>query len=144
MVDSLTEEQWAEFRVAFSLFDQDGDGDITTPKDLVQLMDSFGHTVTEDDLGEFFYDDGRKFSCGFPLFVYFIYRKMRKPNEEELIRAFKVFDRDGNGLISAAELRQVMTKNWTDEEVAEMIRDADVDSDGHINYEEFVRMMRAK
>ena len=29
--------------------------------------------------------------------------------EEELIEAFKVFDRDGNGFISAAELRHVMT-----------------------------------
>ena len=32
----------------------------------------------------------------------------------------------------------------TDEEVDEMIREADVDGDGHINYEEFVRMMMAK
>jgi calmodulin len=40
--------------------------------------------------------------------------------EEELIEAFKVFDRDGNGLISAAELRHVMTnlgEKLTDEEV---------------------------
>ena len=29
--------------------------------------------------------------------------------EEELVEAFKVFDRDGNGFISAAELRHVMT-----------------------------------
>ena len=67
--------------------------------------------------------------------------------EEELIEAFKVFDRDGNGLISAAELRHVMTnlgEKLTDEEVDEMIREADVDGDGHINYEEFVRMMMAK
>ena len=63
------------------------------------------------------------------------------------IEAFKVFDRDGNGLISAAELRHVMTnlgEKLTDEEVDEMIREADVDGDGHINYEEFVRMMMAK
>ena len=40
----------------------------------------------------------------------FIYRKMKDTDtEEELIEAFKVFDRDGNGLISAAELRHVMT-----------------------------------
>ena len=67
--------------------------------------------------------------------------------EEELIEAFKVFDRDGNGLISAAELRHVMTnlgEKLTDEEVDEMIREADVDGDGYINYEEFVRMMMAK
>lgn len=42
--------------------------------------------------------------------VCFIYRKMKDTDtEEELIEAFKVFDRDGNGLISAAELRHVMT-----------------------------------
>lgn len=67
--------------------------------------------------------------------------------EEELIEAFKVFDRDGNGLISAAELRHVMTnlgEKLTDDEVDEMIREADLDGDGHINYEEFVRMMMAK
>merc|ERR1711865_641239 len=48
----------------------------------------------------------------------------------ELIEAFKVFDRDGNGFISAAELRHVMTnlgEKLTDEEVDEMIREADVD-----------------
>ena len=32
----------------------------------------------------------------------------------------------------------------TDDEVDEMIREADIDGDGHINYEEFVRMMMAK
>merc|ERR1719450_31651 len=37
-------------------------------------------------------------------------RKMKDTDtEEELIEAFKVFDRDGNGFISAAELRHVMT-----------------------------------
>ena len=51
----------------------------------------------------------------------------------------EVFDRDGNGFISAAELRHVMTnlgEKLTDEEVDEMIREADVDGDGQINYEE--------
>ena len=41
--------------------------------------------------------------------------------------------------ISAAELRHVMTnlgEKLTDEEVDEMIREADVDGDGQINYEE--------
>ena len=32
----------------------------------------------------------------------------------------------------------------TEEEVDEMIREADIDGDGHINYEEFVRMMMAR
>merc|ERR1719410_3246131 len=67
--------------------------------------------------------------------------------EEELSEAFKVFDRDGNGFISSAEVHLVMTnlgEKLTDEEVSEMDRAADVDGDGQINYDEFVKMMMAK
>jgi hypothetical protein len=77
-------------------------------------------------------------------------RKMKDTDsEEEIKEAFKVFDKDGNGFISAAELRHVMTnlgEKLTEDEVDEMIREADVDGDGQINYEEFVKMMvsRAK
>lgn len=49
-----------------------------------------------------------------------------------------LFDKDGNGFISAAELRHVMTnlgEKLTDEEVDEMIREADIDGDGQVNYE---------
>lgn len=59
-------------------------------------------------------------------------------SEEEIREAFRVFDKDGNGFISAAELRHVMTnlgEKLTDEEVDEMIREADIDGDGQVNYE---------
>ena len=52
--------------------------------------------------------------------------------------------RPAQGFISAAELRHIMTnlgEKLTDEEVDEMIREADVDGDGQINYDEFVDMM---
>ena len=67
--------------------------------------------------------------------------------EEEILGAFKVFDKDGNGFVSEAKLRHVMTnlgEKLTDEEVDEMIREADIDGDGQINYEEFVKVMMAK
>jgi Ca2+-binding EF-hand superfamily protein len=59
----------------------------------------------------------------------------------------QVFDKDNDGYISAAELRHVLTnigEKLSDEEVDEMIREADIDGDGQINYEEFVKMMISK
>src|SRR5438045_8610184 len=46
----------------------------------------------------------------FPEFLTMMARKMKDTDSEEEIReAFRVFDKDGNGFISAAELRHVMT-----------------------------------
>jgi len=75
----------------------------------------------------------------FPEFLTMMARKMKDTDsEEEIKEAFRVFDKDGNGFISAAELRHVMTnlgEKLTDEEVDEMIREADTDGDGQVNYE---------
>jgi len=75
-------------------------------------------------------------------------KKMKDPDtEEDLIEAFKIFDKDGNGVISAQELRHVMTtlgERLTEEEADEMIREADIDGDGYINYHEFVKIMMTK
>ena len=52
---------------------------------------------------------------------------------------------DGKSFISAAELRHVTTdlgEKLTDEDVDEMIREADIDGDGQINFEELVRMQQ--
>uniref|UniRef100_A0A9J7X3Q3 Calmodulin n=7 Tax=Clupeocephala TaxID=186625 RepID=A0A9J7X3Q3_CYPCA len=86
--DQLTEEQIAEFKEAFSLFDKDGDGTITT-KELGTVMRSLGQNPTE------------------------------------------------------AELQDMINEVDADE-VDEMIREADIDGDGQVNYEEFVQMMTAK
>lgn len=75
-------------------------------------------------------------------FEEFLAMMSKKYSEEDLesdIReAFRIFDKDGNGIISASELRHVMTnlgEKLTDAEVEEMLREADIDGDGQINYE---------
>jgi len=61
--------------------------------------------------------------------------------------AFRVFDKDGNGFISPAELRQVLIDHGeraTDEKVDRWIREADIDKDGLVSYEEFVTLMTSE
>ena len=147
MAEQLTEEQIAEFKEAFSLFDKDGDGTITT-KELGTVMRSLGQNPTEAELQDMINEvdvDGNG-TIDFPEFLSLMARKMKdQDTEEELIEAFKAFDH-GSGRISSSEIRQVMAslgQKMTEEEVEELIRGADVDGDGHINYEEFVRLMRA-
>ncbi|CAF3765986.1 unnamed protein product [Rotaria sp. Silwood1] len=130
--DQLTEEQIAEFQEAFSLFDKDGDGTITT-KALGTVMRSLGQNPTEAELQDMINEvdaDGNG-TIDFPEFLTMMARKMKDTDSEEEIReAFRVFDKDGNGFISAAEFRHVMTnlgEKLTDEEVDKMIREADID-----------------
>ena len=58
--------------------------------------------------------------------------------EAHLMAAFQTFDLDKSGTISSDELRKVMHslgERLTDDEIDDMIREADIDGDGQINYE---------
>merc|ERR1719262_725896 len=64
---------------------------------------------------------------------------------EEMMKAFRLFDDDDTGKISFHNLRRVareLGENMTDEEIQEMIDEADRDGDGEINEDEFLRIMR--
>ncbi|KAF8692191.1 hypothetical protein HU200_039794 [Digitaria exilis] len=120
-------------------------------EELATVMGSLqGHRPSSDELHEMIRDadaDGNG-TIEFAEFLALMARKKKTSSSagagEELREAFKVFDKDQNGYISAAELRHVMInlgEKLTDEEVEQMIREADLDGDGQVNYDEFVRMM---
>lgn len=102
-------------------------------------MRSLGQNPSESELQDMIneVDADNNGTIDFPEFLTMMARKMKDTDSEEEIReAFKVFDRDNNGFISAAELRHVMTsigEKLTDDEVDEMIREADQDGDGKID-----------
>ncbi|KAI5082863.1 hypothetical protein GOP47_0002606 [Adiantum capillus-veneris] len=149
MAEGLTAEQIQEFKEAFDLFDKKRDGSIATT-DLGTVMRSLGQNPTEAELQDMTreVDPQAKGTVDFGDFLPLMARKMKDTDsEEELKEAFKVFDKDRNGFISAPELRHVMTnlgEKLTDEEVDEMIREAGIDPEGRVNYDEFVKMLLSK
>jgi len=146
---TVTTEQLEEFKEAFELFDKDGDGRITA-HELGIVMHSLGQTPTEQELVDMVneIDEDGNGTIELDEFVKMMSKKVKESeNEKELREAFQVFDKDNDGYISALELSYVMTnlgEKLTDDEVIDMIREADLDGDGKVNFTEFVYMMRGK
>ncbi|KAK9696251.1 EF-hand domain pair [Popillia japonica] len=145
----LSEDQVAEFKEAFMLFDKDEDGTITMAE-LGVVMRSLGQRPTETELRDMVneVDQDGNGTIEFNEFLQMMSKKMKDADgEEELREAFRVFDKNNDGLISSNELRHVMTslgERLSEEEVDDMIKEADMDGDGQVNYEEFVTILTAK
>ena len=80
-------------------------------------------------------DDGE---VDFDEFMKLVARKLQAVDiEEEILDAFRVFDKDGNGSISKEELRLAITtlgEKVKEDELDELVKFADLDGDGTINY----------
>ena len=90
-------------------------------------------------------DQDQSGSIEFSEFLQLMKRRMRDTEtEEELIEAFKVFDRDSNGLITWTDLKAVFQQigeKLNDAEYEDIIKSGDKDNDNALNYDEFIRMM---
>ncbi|XP_063428905.1 calmodulin-beta-like [Mytilus trossulus] len=146
---NLSEETIAEFKEAFGLFDKDKNGQITSAE-LGTVMRSLGQNPTNADITEMIQevDSDGSGTINFDEFKKMMGKKMENSDPvEDLREAFKIFDKNNDGKIDPNELKKVMVnigEKLTDEEANEMIKEADVDGDGKVNYEEFVTMMTKK
>ncbi|XP_012943337.1 calmodulin-like protein 3 [Aplysia californica] len=140
--EQAQEEVWREI---FNLFDKDGNGKISdeelghvlraldldpTQKELddaVKELDKDGNGVIE--FSDFKSYMNKKKTCSYD------------ERKQEMLRAFRLIDKNNDKFIDARELMGVLTKlgePLSEEEVKAMIRVADVNKDGKIDYEEFV------
>nr|XP_058131375.1 calmodulin-1-like [Dasypus novemcinctus] len=127
MADQSTEEHITEAKEAFSVFDKDGDGMITT-KELGTVIRSLGRNPTDGELQDMINEvdaDGSS-TNDFLEFLTMMARKMKGTD---------------------TELHHVETnlgEKLIEEEFDGMIKEEDIDGDGQVNYDEFVQMMTAK
>ncbi|XVE57391.1 hypothetical protein DITRI_Ditri04bG0087300 [Diplodiscus trichospermus] len=141
----LNDEQIAELREIFRSFDRNNDGSLTQ-LELGSLLRSLGLKPSSDQLEALIQkaDTNSNGLVEFSEFVALVAPELlteKSPySEEQLKQLFKMFDRDGNGFITAAELAHSMAKlghALTVEELTGMIKEADTDGDGRISFEEF-------
>ncbi|XP_036275300.1 centrin-1 [Pipistrellus kuhlii] len=143
----LTKDQKQEVREAFDLFDADGSGTIDV-KELKVAMRALGFEPKREELKKMVSEvdkDGTG-RITFSDFLAVMTQKMaEKDTKEEILRAFRLFDDDETGKISFRNLKRVaneLGENLNDEELQEMINEADRDGDGEVSEEEFLRIMQ--
>ncbi|CAH9145790.1 unnamed protein product [Cuscuta epithymum] len=153
MHSMAAEVQNGELKKTFSAFNKDGDGCITLEelRGVIRVLEQSRKKGNElrDMINEVDASSATAF-IDFIQFLNLIANKMKAglskdlDVEEELEEAFKVLDKDQNGYISSTGLRHVMRnlgEKLSEEEVEQMIKEADLDGDGQVNYDDFVKTM---
>ncbi|KAE8662266.1 putative calcium-binding protein CML26 [Hibiscus syriacus] len=137
-----------ELKRVFDQFDANKDGYISVTE-LRDVLIAMGSNYSEDELRRVMddIDNDKDGYINFSEFSTFWTSSSDAGTAvSELKEAFDMYDVNGNGLISATELHQVLNRlgmSFTVEDCVGMIKSVDSDNDGHVNFEEFKKMMSA-
>ena len=145
-----TDDETAELKEVFDLFDQNKDGKITRAE-LYDVLRTMGLGKTEEEIKAIIhdYDSNDNGTMEFSEFLEMVSQKEGNStvdSENETRKTFLAFDLNRDGYISKSELRKAMEnlgENPTDEEIDKMMQEADVNHDNLISYEEFVKIVNS-
>ncbi|XP_068922222.1 calcium-binding protein 4-like [Petaurus breviceps papuanus] len=150
----LSPEELDELLEAFNEFDTDQDGYLSY-RELGPCMRTLGYMPTEMELLEI--SQHVKMRMGgcvdFEEFVELMGPKLREETAHmlgirELRIAFREFDADRDGRITVAELRAaapaLLGEPLVGPELEEVLREVDLNRDGHVDFDEFVMMLSAR
>ncbi|XP_003405171.1 myosin light chain 6B [Loxodonta africana] len=148
VVIEFNKDQLEEFKEAFELFDRVGDGKILYSQcgDVIRAL---GHNPTNAEvlriLGNPKSDELKSRRVDFETFLPMLQTAAKKRDQgssyQDYLEGLRVLDKEGNGKVMGAELRQVLTtlgEKLTEEEV-EAILAGHEDINGCINYEAFLK-----
>jgi len=142
----IPEDFISEMKEAFKLFDKKSTGFLGS-KEIPQLLRTLGYNPTETEvntiMAEVEVDHNGKMNLS--QFIMLMHNQVGNTDTMEEMRiAFRAFDTDGDGKISKEEFRVCMLnfgERFLEEDIELMIRLADLDDNGFIDFEEFVRML---
>ncbi|XP_025410234.1 caltractin [Sipha flava] len=143
----FSDKQLADINEAFGLFNKDGTGSIET-KELKVAMRALGFEPKKEEIKRMLSSLNKQHTgvITYDEFVTLMSIKMaEKDSREEIIKAFKLFDDNSTGKITFYNLKRIaqeLGENIADEELQEMIDEADKDGDGEVSQEEFLQIMK--
>ncbi|XP_037068325.1 myosin-2 essential light chain-like [Pollicipes pollicipes] len=139
---AYNEDQIAEFQEAFQIFDNKGDGQIHVAQ-IGDVLRALGQNPTEAEVKKLCQSHRPEDRINFEVFLPImqtITKQKSADTADDFIEGLRHFDKEGNGYISSAELRHLLTtlgEKLSDEEVEQLMTGHE-DSQGNVNYEEFV------
>ena len=143
-------ERINELKIIFEIYDTDSDGFVNI-QELGNIMKSMGYELSQTELEDMINEVSKiknQNKLNFEIFMLIMNKRGGDADiVEEYTEAFRVFDREGNGFINKEELRQILLllgEKLPEDDVDIMLRDADVNNDGKIEYRKFVRLMLFK
>mmetsp|Transcript_12246 Transcript_12246/g.13185 ORF Transcript_12246/g.13185 Transcript_12246/m.13185 type:complete len:163 (-) Transcript_12246:154-642(-) len=143
----LTEDQKQELREAFELFDANKTGTIDL-HELKVLMRALGFDVKKPEVIKMVHDvdPSNTGTVDYDQFLEIMAeRYATRDPEDEIRKAFQLFDDDHSGKISLKNMKRVareLGENLSEEELQAMIDEFDRDQDGEISNEEFMYIMK--
>lgn len=148
VVASLSEEQREDIFEAFKLCDSKNEG-IIESKQLKFAMRALGFEPRKQEIKNILdkhLDKDKRGQVAYDDFEAFMAKKiLEKDANDEIMKAFSLFDKDNTGKISYSNLKAVaqeLGEQISDEELREMIQEADRDHDGQVNRDEFLQIMK--
>ncbi|OHT05217.1 Caltractin [Tritrichomonas foetus] len=142
-----TDEPTREVRDAFDLFDLNRDG-VIDPDELKTALNSLGFEFSQQEIQRIIMelDPNNTGTIDFHNFSDLIHSKMAERDQIDQIQmAFDMLDFDKTHKITFKNLKQIakeLGENITDQEIREMLNEADTDNDGEISFEEFFALVR--
>lgn len=148
---SFSEEEVEDIRSLFLLYDKDGSGQITKSEVAAAISCRNGNLSYSDVyfmMRMLDIDGSDNVSFDEFLTMALLCKCGEELSELQIKQLFKAFDSDGDGVLSADELKQLWNiatnsnnKQISDEQMNDMIKAIDTNGDGQIDYEEFVNLM---
>ncbi len=143
-----TYDRTEEITQMFALFDKDKSGSIDN-KEVGSLIKALGRDFSDEEI-EKLIEECDKDKNGTidrkELIAYFDKNyTMSENNIDEIIDAFRIFDYNNDGFISASEFKKILTGfngEFTDDQITHIFAECDLDHDGKISYAEFLELWK--